>query len=71
MISERFEKVDGYNAIKDNHNLVYTLCEYEPKTYGVNEFDIKDMLCLLNTMNNEIISLKEQIRQLKDQEDDK
>ena len=57
----RFERVDGYNAIQDNENEVYTLCEYEPKQYSVGEFDIKDMLNLLNEMNNEIISLKNQI----------
>lgn len=54
----RFEKVDGYNAIKDNEELIYTLCEYEPKQYSVGEFDVKEMLVLLNNMNNEIVALK-------------
>ena len=57
----RFEKVDGYNAIKDNENEVYSLAEYEPKQYGINEFDVEDMLNLLNSMNDEIIALKNQI----------
>ena len=57
----RFEKVDGYNAIKDNENKVYTLAEYEPREYSVNEFDVKDMLRLLNEMNDEIMSLRNQI----------
>lgn len=54
----RFEKVDGYNAIKDNENLVYTLCEYEPKEYTIGEFDVEDLLNLLNSMNDEIKALK-------------
>ena len=66
----RFERVDGYNAIKDNHHLVYTLAEYEPKQYGVNEFDVEDLILLLNTMNNEIESLKTQIRKLQKKEDE-
>ena len=57
----RFEKVDGYNAIKDNENLVYTLCEYEPREYSVGEFDVEDLLNLLNQMNEEIKELKAQI----------
>ena len=57
----RFEKVDGYNAIKDNQNEVYTLCEYEPRQYGIDEFDVEDMLRLLNEMNDKIMSLKYQI----------
>ena len=57
----RFEKVDGYNAIKDNENKVDTLAEYEPREYSVNEFDVKDMLRLLNEMNDEIMSLRNQI----------
>ena len=57
----RFEKVNGYNAIQDNQNEVYTLAEYEPKQYGINEFDVEDMLRLLNEMNDEIMSLKNQI----------
>lgn len=60
----RFERVDGYNAIKDNNNQVYTLAEYEPKQYNVGEFDIEDMLNLLNGMNNEIISLRNQIARM-------
>lgn len=59
----RFEKVDGYNAIKDNENLVYTLAEYEPKQYGVNEFDLEELLNLLNDMNNEIKDLKSQLKE--------
>lgn len=59
----RFEKVDGYNAIKDNEKLVYTLCEYEPKEYRVNEFDVEDLLNLLNQMNDEIKSLKAQLKE--------
>lgn len=54
----RFEKVDGHNAIKDNEELVYTLCEYEPKEYTVGEFDVEEMLVLLNNMNDEILTLK-------------
>lgn len=57
----RFEKVNGYNAIQDNENKVYTLCEYEPREYGINEFDVEDMLNLLNEMNDEILSLRNQI----------
>ena len=59
----RFEKVDGYNAIKDNENLVYVLCEYEPKVYSVGEFDVEDLLSLLNQMNDEIKSLKAQLEE--------
>jgi hypothetical protein len=68
----RFEKVDGYNAIKDNENLVYTLAEYEPKCYGVDEFDVDELLHLLNTMNDEINDLKGQIAYLanKNEEDE-
>lgn len=62
MIAKRFERVNGYNAIQDNYNLVYTLCEYEPKVYHVGEFDIEDLLNLLNQMNDEIKALKEQLR---------
>lgn len=58
----RFEKVDGYNAIKDNENLIYTLCEYEPKEYKVGEFDVEDLLNLLNQMNDEIKELKAQLK---------
>lgn len=60
----RFEKVDGYNAIKDNENEVYTLCEYEPKTYSVGEFDVDDLLELLNDMNNEIHALRKQLKEM-------
>lgn len=60
----RFEKVDGYNAIKDNENEVYTLAEYEPKTYSVGEFDVDDLLELLNGMNNEIHALREQLKEM-------
>lgn len=56
----RFEKIDGYNAIKDNEELEFTF-EYEPKTYSIGEFDVEDMLNLLNDMNNEILSLRNQI----------
>lgn len=62
----RFEKVDGYNAIKDNKNLVYTLAEYEPKVYNVDEFDVEDLLNLLNSLNNENITLKKQIKKLEE-----
>lgn len=60
----RFEKVDGYNAIQDNENKVYTLCEYEPKTYSVGEFDVDDLLKLLNDMNNEIRTLRKQLKEI-------
>lgn len=63
---KRFEKVDGYNAIKDNENLVYTLAEYEPKVYNVDEFDVEDLLNLLNNLNNENKALKEQIKTLEE-----
>lgn len=62
----RFEKVDGYNAIKDNENLVYTLAEHEAKVYHVGEFDIEDLLDLLNTLNSENKALKEQIKKLEE-----
>ena len=62
----RFEKVDGYNAIKDNENLVYTLAEYEPKVYNVDEFDVEDLVNLLNSLNNENIALKKQIKELEE-----
>lgn len=62
----RFQKVDGYNAIKDNENLVYTLAEYEPKTYNVDEFDLEELLNLLNTLNSENKALKEQIKKLEE-----
>lgn len=62
----RFEKVDGYNAIKDNENLVYTLAEYEPKVYNVDEFDIEDLLNLLNALNDENKALKEQMKKLEE-----
>ena len=62
----RFEKVDGYNAIKDNENLVYTLAEYEPKVYNVDEFDVEDLVNLLNSLNNENIALKKQIKKLEE-----
>lgn len=65
----RFEKVDGYNAIKDNKNLVYTLAEYEPKVYSVDEFDVEDLLNLLNSLNNENIALKKQIKKLEEEGD--
>ena len=63
---KRFEKVDGYNAIKDNENLVYTLAEYEPKVYNVDEFDVEDLVNLLNSLNNENIALKKQIKKLEE-----
>jgi len=63
---QRFERVDGYNAIKDNKNLVYTLAEYEPKVYSVDEFDVEDLLNLLNSLNNENIALKKQIKKLEE-----
>ena len=63
---KRFEKVDGYNAIKDNENLVYTLAEYEPKVYNVDEFDVEDLVNLLNSLNNENIALKKQIKELEE-----
>ena len=53
----RFEKIDGYNAIKDNETLVFTF-DYEPKEYAVGEFSVEDMLSLLNSMNDEILALK-------------
>ena len=56
----RFEKVDGYNAIKDNENEVYTLCEYEPKCYTVGDC-VDDILHLLNELNEENHRLKNQI----------
>ena len=56
----RFEKVNGYNAIQDNENETYTLCEYEPKQYNVGEFDIEDLLNLLNQMNQKILDLEGQ-----------
>ena len=62
----RFEKVDGYNAIKDNENLVYTLAEYEPKVYNVDEFDVEDLLNLLNALNDENKALKEQMKKLEE-----
>ena len=62
----RFERVDGYNAIKDNENLVYTLAEYEPKVYNVDEFDVEDLVNLLNSLNNENIALKKQIKKLEE-----
>ena len=64
----RFERVDGYNAIKDNENLVYTLCEYEPREYSVGEFDVEDLLNLLNQMNEEIKELKAQIENKEEDE---
>ena len=63
---KRFERVDGYNAIKDNENLVYTLAEYEPRTYSVDECDVEGLLNLLNTLNNENKALKEQIKKLEE-----
>ena len=59
----RFEKVSGYNAVKDNEEVEFTF-EYEPKTYSIGEFDVEDMLNLLNGMNDEILALRNQIAYL-------
>lgn len=56
----RFEKINGYNAVKDKENLVYTLCEYEPKCYTVGEC-VDDIVHLLNEINEENHRLKNQI----------
>ena len=58
----RFEKLNGYDTIQDNEELVYTLCDYEPKQYSSNNMD--ELATLLNSLNNEVVELKNEIAYL-------
>ena len=55
MIKEkRFEYDKCHNAIIDNQDLTYTLCQYEPKWYtGRDEFAMEELCNKLNQMQLE------------------